>query len=398
MIKPILYDVEFDFRKATEYQVNYTLDFQIDKKTSCIELDGKPSFFKSISFIKTNEKDILFKYSHRTKKNRNKIAIEFLEEIAEGNYQLHLEYIGAPTATCESVFLTEKDEIIYTQMESHLCSRVFPCLDDNWNKNFFKFSFIIPSEKDVISNMEIEKSKMIDNNLKRIEFKKTPKIPAYILGFAIGKFQYSKKYRYKNKLDIQIFSVDEKAKNIQKFLTENAFKLFEICEDKFDIDIKELGINKIDFFMAPEFIWAAMENHGMIVLSDDLFSSHNTNGSLCLMTHEIVHHWIGNYVSFPTWIKEGITRYYEYILTAKIVNKKPSKFSEIFDEVYKKSPKKPIEEKFQLTYDYSETLRWFRFLIDEIGIETFEKNLRVIMKNYGNKFITEEEFLTQIKN
>ena len=154
----------------------------------------------------------------------------------------------------------------------------------------------------------------------------------------------------------------------------------------------------MDFFIAPEFIWAAMENHGLVFLSDDLFDTESQDSALLLMTHEIVHHWIGNYVSFPTWIKEGITRYYEFVLTSKIHKEEPSKFSKVFKEVFKKPPKKPIEEVFQVTYDYSETLRWFLYLIEKIGIETFENNLRTILSKYGNDFISEEDFLKQIQN
>ena len=173
-----LYDVLFDFSEMIKYQVDFKMDFQITEKTKKIVLDGKPTFFKNFSSIKQKENEISFSYSHTTIRDRNKITIEFDEELEVGEYQMNLKYSSTPTASCQSIFLTEKDEILYTQMEPHLCSRVFPCLDDNWNKNFFKFSFIIPNEKDVISNMEIEKTSEFKKDKKLVQFKKTPKIPA----------------------------------------------------------------------------------------------------------------------------------------------------------------------------------------------------------------------------
>jgi aminopeptidase N len=197
-------------------------------------------------------------------------------------------------------------------------------------------------------------------------------------------------------LEVRAFSVGSKAKDFESMIIEKSFKIFNLCEDKFDIGIEKIGIEKMDIFIAPEFVWVAMENHGLIFLSEKLFNDEKS--ACCMLAHEIVHHWIGNYVSFPTWIKEGITRYYEYVLTAKIYNMKPSEFTKIFTTGILKVPKKPIEEEFQKTYDYSEALRWFVFLTKKIGIETFEKNLRKILKEHGDGFVSEENFMDEIQN
>jgi aminopeptidase N len=173
-MNPIHYNVEFDFRLLSKYTVNYKLTFEIQETTKIFHLDSSPQFFGNFSKITQNEKE--FKFTAINKK-KNLMEIEFEKEIEKGIYELELKFTSSPTDNCEGVFRTSKDDVIYTQMESKLCSKVFPCCDNNWSKSFFEFSFIIPQDKEVISNMKISKETSMEDSLKLIQFNKTPKIP-----------------------------------------------------------------------------------------------------------------------------------------------------------------------------------------------------------------------------
>jgi aminopeptidase N len=175
-MNPIHYYVEFDFRSLTKYGIHYKLTFEIEEPTKKFQLDSAPEFFGKFSKITQNEKELKFT---AIQSKKNVMDIEFENEIEKGIYELELKYTSGPTGDCKGVFLTSENEIIYTQMESKLCSKVFPCCDNNWSKSFFEFSFIIPQDKEVISNMKIVKETPMDNSLKLIQFNKTPKIPRW---------------------------------------------------------------------------------------------------------------------------------------------------------------------------------------------------------------------------
>ncbi|QLL31412.1 hypothetical protein HG536_0B02750 [Torulaspora globosa] len=199
--------------------------------------------------------------------------------------------------------------IIATHCQPSFARSVFPCVDEPSVKTTFRLGVRTLGRFKVISNMG-QSSSVEDENgpHKTVSFKMTPLMTTSVFGFAIGDFEHSASVailpRSSRKLPIGIYSPMNV--NDGSYCLDIVQKYLPLLEDYTSADYP---LDKLDFVLLPFLTDMAMENFGMIsvqmdhlLLPESLLADRNTRMQVeQLVVHELVHQWMGNYISFESW-------------------------------------------------------------------------------------------------
>lgn len=199
--------------------------------------------------------------------------------------------------------------IIATHCQPSFARSVFPCVDEPSVKTTFQLEIRTLSKFKVISNMGQLSSVTEENGLqKTVSFKATPLMTTSVFGFAIGDFEHSASVavlpRSSRKLPIGIYAPMNV--NDGSYCLDIVQKYMPLLEEYTNADYP---LDKLDFVLLPFLTDMAMENFGMITVQMDhlllpasLLADHNTRMQVeQLVVHELVHQWMGNYISFESW-------------------------------------------------------------------------------------------------
>ncbi|QLQ78926.1 hypothetical protein HG537_0B02730 [Torulaspora globosa] len=199
--------------------------------------------------------------------------------------------------------------IIATHCQPSFARCVFPCVDEPSVKTTFQLVVRTLSKFKVISNTGQASSVVDENGLqKTVSFKVTPLMSTSVFGFAIGDFEHSASVavlpRSSRKLPIGIYSPMNV--NDGSYCLDIVQKYLPLLEDYTNTDYP---LDKLDFILLPFLTDMAMENFGMICVQMDhlllpasLLADSSTRMQVeQLVVHELVHQWMGNYVSFESW-------------------------------------------------------------------------------------------------
>ncbi|KAK6464283.1 peptidase family M1-domain-containing protein [Scheffersomyces coipomensis] len=192
--------------------------------------------------------------------------------------------------------------ILATHFQPNFAKLVFPLIEETNMKVPIKLSITTLSKFKVLSNQSLESNQTLNmsENSKFI-FKTTPPISSSVFGFIIGDFEF-----VEDKVDhipIRIYTTIGDS--------INAYYGLKVIKKILPLMIQKFGaypLSKLDFITLPFLNDGAMENWGMItVLSNQLLineieaSNKQKLQIQQLISHELIHQWLGNAVSFDDW-------------------------------------------------------------------------------------------------
>lgn len=213
-----------------------------------------------------------------------------------------IEYIGSISSVdkisqTRATFKSHHDNqlIISTQTQPIFARQILPLIDDPNFKSLFQLTITTDVDLEVIANVSV-KTVITKDKSKVWEFNETPPMLSSSFGFVVGDLDYiessncdvpTRIYGPKGELNVK------KAQNILAIME----KLMAIAVNKFG----QFPLLKLDIVGIPYLTEGAMENWGMItVAKDHLFNAHDLHLKQ-LLSHELVHQWMGNLVSFNSW-------------------------------------------------------------------------------------------------
>ncbi|QLG72359.1 hypothetical protein HG535_0D00660 [Zygotorulaspora mrakii] len=245
---------------------------------------------------------------------------------------LHLDYVGRINAIktyqdeTAGVFKTNfmdpktgksNNMVIATHCQPYFARSIFPCVDEPSLKTTFQLTIKTLSRFKVISNTsKVSSSKVGNSDQKLTVFGITPLMVTSIFGFVVGDLEMSRTEVHSNyspnKMPLSIYSPS----NIENaaFALDTVQKYIPILEEFFD---KKCPLDKLDFVLLPFLKDMAMENFGLItvqmnhlLLTPTVLANNDVRQQVQqLIVHELVHQWMGNYLSFQSfeylWFNES---------------------------------------------------------------------------------------------
>jgi aminopeptidase N len=207
----------------------------------------------------------------------------------------------------------EGDMHLFTQGESHEAPYWYPSFDYPNERFSSEVICRVPPDMTVLSNGRLV-SQEIDpaTGLKAAHWLQEKPHVNYLVALVAGRFgKVESRYR-----DIPLAFYTPLSQ------VEQAANSFEGTADMIEFFEQELGVpypwDKYDQVAVADFVAGGMENTSLTVLNDDtLFTkdTENIRSSEHLVSHELVHQWVGDYVTCKdwshVWLNEGFATHYQ---------------------------------------------------------------------------------------
>lgn len=314
---------------TTEKFINETITTENEGESSIFE-NGSPrqvsiKEFDLIFASSTSIKIVKQEYQQESQKH----ILHLETALQKGrNYTIFIPFSGKFGETLEGFYrVTLEDEegntkyYGITQFEPTFARSVFPCFDEPKYKSTFDISIGRREDMVSLSNTDKKAQEPMAANPTYIwdHYETTPIMSTYLVAFAVGDF-LSHNFTSKSKQGV-IITVSAERSILPKektFVEYIAAPIFDYYMDLFNADYP---FKKLDILMCS-IASGGMENWGLITLSDELLvvNDSSTNQKFLepifmVVSHEIVHQWIGNLVSIEwwdeAWLKEGLASYFE---------------------------------------------------------------------------------------
>lgn len=188
------------------------------------------------------------------------------------------------------------------------------CYDHPSDKATFKFTFINPLSKFIISNGNFKQSTIDGKNV--FVFESDKPIATYLMTFADYNYE---EHSINYKIPIRIYADNKYSSSIQKVFS-NLPKIVDIYESIFG----EYPFELIGYVLTP---LGSMESQMMINLDEKVFENAVKNSDTLNLTiaHELSHQWFGNSVTpydfRDAYLNESWATYSESLLLEKFYNK-----------------------------------------------------------------------------
>uniref|UniRef100_A0A914E1T3 Aminopeptidase n=1 Tax=Acrobeloides nanus TaxID=290746 RepID=A0A914E1T3_9BILA len=278
--------------------------------------------------------------------NRDLARAELKERLRSTWYTLELEF---RTRICQSplegVHCLMSQDIDYknstpaqriigftTKFEPTFARAFLPCWDEPRIKTTFNISIKHQKSITVLANTAAQKLsplelQLLENSSTIItRYAPTPRMPVYLLAFAIGNF-IPLEMRTSRNMPITIWLAPEDIVAAQ-FAANFSPVMFDKVEEDFGV---LYPLSKMDFVASHTFPVGGMENWGLVIYHaktvlitstyleeqnmtvDRLFEQYKIEK---IITHEIIHQWFGNLVTMydwpDLWLSEGFASYFVY--------------------------------------------------------------------------------------
>ncbi|XBW38761.1 hypothetical protein QEN19_004347 [Hanseniaspora menglaensis] len=331
-------------------------------------------------------------------------------------YSGPIDFITKPNMKTQGIFKTnlmgsndsKQSFFVATNCQPFSSMKIFPCLLSDETKSKFELSLMYPNKEDykACSNTEIIEQSIIENQC-LVKFKETPLMSPSLFGFALGKMEFIETFvsdvSTGKKMPIRVYSPYD--------IQSAAFAL-DIAKDSFEkLSINFFGSNfkfplsKIDFVAMPFLHCGATENFGMISINAQniLLNKYDPVAFKQLQTviaHELVHQWIGDFLSFGdeyVWFNESFAT---YAATKVLFPEDAEYYDTILDSLHDfkiqnhQDPMKNLDaSSFELMEQesYMKGVLIIRYIVEAVGLEKFIDSLKVLANENQSIYITPED-------
>jgi hypothetical protein len=222
--------------------------------------------------------------------------------------------------------------LLSTHSQPYYARYIFPCLDDLNCKSSIQLNLTVDNKFTCVSNLPIESSNFIsETSNKLVKFVKSPLMTTSVFSFAVGDFDYIEnivEIPVSNiKLPVRIYTMigDSERGSFALDIVSSAIK--ELAK-KFNVNYP---LPKLDIMALPFLSDGGVENWSMIQVINDhiLLPDWKISDSQLsklkktitdVLVHEIVHMYVGNYITFDnydyTWMNEA----YATFMSTTIIN------------------------------------------------------------------------------
>lgn len=199
--------------------------------------------------------------------------------------------------------------VVATHCQPSYARSIFPCIDEPSWKTTFQLSIKTLQKYEVVSNVG-QLSSVADENqdYKTVRFGVTPLMSTSVFGFVLGDLEHSTSQatmtHSSRRIPISVYSPLNIGDSI--FCLDIVQKYLPLLEEYFEADYP---LDKLDFVLLPFLTDMAMENFGMVfvqmnhlLLPPSMLADAKTREQVQqLVVHELVHQWMGNFISFESW-------------------------------------------------------------------------------------------------
>ncbi|MEO8701845.1 MAG: M1 family aminopeptidase, partial [Kofleriaceae bacterium] len=196
-----------------------------------------------------------------------------------GEWTLAFDYTGEIDSlnTAGAFRQTVSDHTyVFTQLEAIYARRVFPCVDEPDSKVPWKLTLDVPKQFVAVSNTPIETETPVNDTTKRVEFKKTRPMPAYLVAFAVGPFEFVDAGKTRNGTPLRVITLAKRTAEAT-WAVKTTPKILEALEDWFGMPYPYEKLDQISIPITVGF--GAMENAGLITYTETLILGDPTKQS-----------------------------------------------------------------------------------------------------------------------
>jgi puromycin-sensitive aminopeptidase len=252
----------------------------------------------------------------RLQKKLQRAVITFPEEIAEGKWELYLEFQGEIKQELKGFYRSffkdasfpiseQEHRMATTQFEPACARKAFPCFDEPDFKAVFDIRIVCDSKYTVLSNGEVEEvTSLASIGKKMVQFAPTIKMSSYLVAFVIAEFESSKPIKVGN-TEVRVWARPGQIHNAN-FALKAARMSLNYFGKYFR---KPYPGKKIDLVAIPDFSSGAMENFGCITFRETALLVNPSTASQDqlarvaeVVAHELAHMWFGDLVTMEWWV------------------------------------------------------------------------------------------------
>ncbi len=285
------------------------IDVEIVKPVDVIWLHGKNLDISSATVTKSNGEVIAAIYSEVTTDGMARLNL--MEELQPQMATISIDYSAPFKPTLNGLYKVKvgNDSYGFTQFESIYARRAFPSFDEPRFKTPFETTITTRSAYGAFSNTLATGETALENDLKRISYAVTEKLPTYLVAFAVGPLDVVEwaaippsSYR-DSPIPLRGLAVRGQGERMNWAL-KNTAQLLGSLEEYFGV---AYPYDKLDIVAVPDFASGAMENAGLITYREPLLllgdepSVNMQRRYVMTHAHELAHQWFGNLVTMPWW-------------------------------------------------------------------------------------------------